>query len=578
MKKTKRIVLFGSALALIAALFTLAGCSVTDLGPYGKGGQSATPACTIGADEVEKTSLVQKSASFTLTSTHSGIWKAYRITTVPTGSDPTVPAPDVIVTFSAPILTLTSTGNDLPAGAYFVKVTEMGKRESMGLHIVVNPYGYRTLGGTVSIDGQALVGYTLTANISELVGLTGTTYYQWKSGDDVVGENSTYVPQEADMGKTITVRINCSHKSGSKTSPATPPVEIFSVAYTGLAAYLATISGDTVSSPVLVSIEAVDISSVWGAINNAVAGAGKFVKLYLSACTAASGTISGAASPSGNDMNVIKNNEYLKSIVLPSTLIVIGNDAFNGCQYLTSVSIPASVTSIGSSVFTGCTSLASISVDSYNSAYSSDEGVLLNKAGTMLILCPQGKSGEYILPDSVTTIEGSAFANCAKLTYVRLGKNVSSIGSGPFNGCSSLARITVPLENLSYTDDRGVLFNKSYSALLRYPEGRGGEYTISPDLTHTYQFTDTIATGAFRNCVITSVSIPSTVTRIMDYAFYGCNSLDEVTFSGTSAISSANFSSTYPFNGFLRTAYLSGGPGTYKTTTPASGSASWIKQ
>lgn len=50
----------------------------------------------------------------------------------------------------------------------------------------------------------------------------------------------------------------------------------------------------------------------------------------------------------------------IKSIVIPSNIVSIGNNAFEHCTSLTSVTIGDSVTSIGDGVFSGCTSLTSV--------------------------------------------------------------------------------------------------------------------------------------------------------------------------------------------------------------------------
>jgi hypothetical protein len=89
-----------------------------------------------------------------------------------------------------------------------------------------------TLGGTVSITGTAKIGETLTVNISALTGQAGTLSYQWKAGDGDVGTNqSTYTPEAADVGKTITVTVSSSGNSGSVTSTATGVVAAISSGY-----------------------------------------------------------------------------------------------------------------------------------------------------------------------------------------------------------------------------------------------------------------------------------------------------------------------------------------------------------
>jgi hypothetical protein len=214
-------------------------------GPEGGLPLSATPSASVIS--VIKTSATQKYVGFTLTSTHTGTWKVYG------GATGGSPLTNVTASFSAPTLTLGSTGSDLAAGVYYVSVTGEGKSESGRLTLVVQSFGAPALGGAVSIGGAAQVGQTLTANTGGLTGLSGTLVYQWKAGVDTVGTNTnTYSPAEADLGKTITVAVISTGNTGSVTSAPTTAVDIFRVTYTDLADYLATINGDSAASPVTV--------------------------------------------------------------------------------------------------------------------------------------------------------------------------------------------------------------------------------------------------------------------------------------------------------------------------------------
>jgi hypothetical protein len=138
------------------------------------------------------------------------------------------------------------------------------------------------------------------------------------------------------------------------------------------------------------------------------------------------------------------NCESLTSITISLNVTSIGMGAFSGCESLTSVTIPAGVTSIGDIAFSFCTGLTGITVANGNPNYSSEGGILYNKAKTTLIQAPGAISGAVTIPSSVTSIGMSAFSFCESLTNVTIPASVTSIGWGAFSGCESLTGITIP--------------------------------------------------------------------------------------------------------------------------------------
>lgn len=74
--------------------------------------------------------------------------------------------------------------------------------------------------------------------------------------------------------------------------------------------------------------------------------------------------------------------------------------------------------------------------------------MLFNKDKTVLIKCPQKKSGTYIIPDSVTELRFDAFFHCNQLTRIVLPEGLTEIGSNAFYDCEQLECIKLPESQL----------------------------------------------------------------------------------------------------------------------------------
>ena len=144
----------------------------------------------------------------------------------------------------------------------------------------------------------------------------------------------------------------------------------------------------------------------------------------------------------------------LTSVDIPDSVAHIGEWAFFNARSLTSVDIPDSVTYIGGSAFVNSPSLTEIRVALGNMYYRDIDGVLFNYAATVLYTYPAGKAAlHYVIPDSVTTIVGSAFLGASSLASIDIPANVIYIGRQAFAWASSLTSATIRSRNATFGMD-----------------------------------------------------------------------------------------------------------------------------
>ena len=193
--------------------------------------------------------------------------------------------------------------------------------------------------------------------------------------------------------------------------------------------------------------------------------------------------------------SVFKGCSVLTSVTIPSSVTSIGGSAFEGCSGLTSLIIPSSVTSIVGSAFKDCSGLTSLTIPS---SVTSIGGAAFKGCSGLTSL---------IIPSSVTSIKDAAFEGCSGLTSLTIPSSVTSIGGFAFEGCSGLTSLTIPS---SVTSIGGAAF-KGCSGLT--------SLIIPSSVT-------SIGSYVFENCSgLTSITIPSSVTEIGGAAFKGCSSL-----------------------------------------------------
>lgn len=140
---------------------------------------------------------------------------------------------------------------------------------------------------------------------------------------------------------------------------------------------------------------------------------------------------------------------------------------------------------------------------------------------------------EIVIPDEVngvkiTSIDSSALTstNLQKLT---ISKNIRNLGenenSSLWMSCNNLKEIQVSESNSFYSSKNGVLYNKSGTELLKYPEGKKSKTFSVPAGVKT------IGEKAFYNSYLEKLSLPYSISSFPNYNFERNDKIIEINVS-----------------------------------------------
>ena len=248
------------------------------------------------------------------------------------------------------------------------------------------------------------------------------------------------------------------------------------------------------------------------------------------------------------------SNEYaIRRVIICEGIETIGRHAFMGCFSLESIYIPASVRDMMES-FVCCPSLTSIEVATDNPVFDSRNGCNAiiatseNKliAGCRTTVVPQGVTVigasafantysllDIELPEGLQAIEDYAFQYCAGLQSVKLPTSLKRIGVMAFSG-TGLQELTVPA-NVNYIGE-GIFDRCDCLETIRVDAGNS-HYDSRNKCNAIIHTDDNTLIAGCRSTVI-----PPTVTKLGMYAFSNLSRLSSVLIpKGLNDISSAAF-------------------------------------
>jgi hypothetical protein len=260
--------------------------------------------------------------------------------------------------------------------------------------------------------------------------------------------------------------------------------------------------------------------------------------LTITNFTGTNAAITIPATIGGSNVTVIGGQAFinatnLTSVTIQTNIDSIGASAFGGCVGLTTMAIPSSVTNLGLPVFDGCKNLTAINVDAQNSNYTSISGVLFDITQSNLLEYPEGLTGPYAIPGTVTNIGAEAFFDCSGLTAITIPSSVNTIGQQAFFGCSALQNVVIPngVTDLNYATFYGCIGLTNVELPVGLTNIDGSVFHDCNNLSSIVIPGTVVSIGdsSFLNCSgLTNIVLPDSITNIDAAAFYNCYSLSSV--------------------------------------------------
>jgi len=311
-----------------------------------------------------------------------------------------------------------------------------------------------------------------------------TVYYKSNAtSSPMTYTGSEIITAPADI-YTVTFNVAEVNDWNAATELSAGTLEINKTFTTGaaLAAYLSTLSANSVTNPENIEIKVND-SELVGIANALTKNKNIYVNLSL---------YESVFSNIGDF--IFKGCTNITSVTMPQTVTSIGKEAFFGCTNLTTVGMPQTVTSIGDYAFSGCTNLTNVDMPQ---TVTSIGAHAFNGCKSL---------GSITIPNSIIKIDVSTFASCTNLASVTIGNSVSIIERDAFFGCTKLGSIIIPSSvtsigmqafvssGLLSVEFKGTIDGNSFSTELAFPGDLRAKYLAANGGAGIYTRPDTAST------------------------------------------------------------------------------------
>ena len=218
--------------------------------------------------------------------------------------------------------------------------------------------------------------------------------------------------------------------------------------------------------------------------------------------------------------NQFANNFKIKDIILPDSIIYIGNSAFEGCKNLKVDTLRFNeCKSVGEKAFYESPVTNVVFTRSVNIGKSAFEKSQINS---------------FTCNDSVT-FQNNAFATCKQLNTLILNCKDARIGENAFIECENLETIQLPMFSVSIGSN-AFRNCKSLHSLTLPQHSTIGDYAFANTSIKTLNFGEDISRigkYAFMNCgqLEGCVTLPSSVTEVSEGLFKNCDKLESIILS-----------------------------------------------